>query len=70
MILNRTNNISPTMMDISLIYRNTYTISQLSTDDDSREYQCVVVINTSPLVMTSGSVTLNVMGQYRIHTHI
>jgi len=63
MMLNRRNNISPTMIGTSLIYRNTYNISQLSTGDDGREYQCEVVINTSPPVMATGSVTLDVMGE-------
>ena len=37
-----------------------YTIPQLSTTDDGRVYQCEVVINTSPPVMATGSVTLDV----------
>ena len=63
MVLMRTNNTSPTVMDSSLVYTDTYNISQLSTADDGREYQCEVVINTSPLVMATGSVTLDVMGK-------
>ena len=58
MMLTRTNNTSPTVMTCSLIYINTYDISLLSTDDDGREYQCEVVIDTSPPVMATGSVTL------------
>jgi len=54
------------MMDTSLIYRNTYTIPLLSTDDDGREYQCDVMINTSPPVMASGNVTLDVMGKWML----
>jgi len=46
-----------------VVYTDTYNISQLSTDDDSREYQCEVVINSSPLRMANGRVTLNVMGE-------
>ena len=37
-----------------------YTIPQLSTADDGKVYQCEVVINTSPPVMATGSVTLDV----------
>jgi len=48
--------------DNSVVYTDTYNISQLSTTDDNREYQCEVVINTSPLVMANDSVTLDVMG--------
>ena len=46
-----------------VMYTDTYTISQLNTTDDDREYQCEVEINTSPLVMANGSVTLDVMGE-------
>ena len=53
-------NVSSTTGNMAM-YTDTYTISQLSTND---EYQCEVVINTSPLVMVTGSVTLNVMGKY------
>ena len=38
----------------------TYTISSLSTTDDGKVYQCEIVINTSPPVMATGSVTLDV----------
>ena len=64
-MLRRTDNISPTMMISSLLYTDTYTISQLSTTDDGREYQCEVVINTSLPVMASGSVVLNVIGEFK-----
>ena len=62
-LLRKTDNLSPTIMISSLLYTDTYTISQLSTTDDGREYQCEVVINTSPPVMATGSVTLDVMGE-------
>ena len=41
-------------------YLANYTIPLLSTTDDGRVYQCEVVINTSPPVMATGSVTLDV----------
>ena len=44
----------------SVVYTDTYTISQLTTIDDGREYQCEVVIHTSPPVMANGSITLDV----------
>jgi len=62
-MLSRRNNISPIMMDSSLIYRNTYNISQLSTGDDDIQYWCEVMINSSPPVMATGSVILDVMGE-------
>ena len=44
------------------IYTDIYIISQLTTTDDGREYQCEVVINTSPPVVANDSVTLHVIG--------
>ena len=57
------NNVSSTMLSNSLVYTNSYTISQLSTTDDDRVIQCEVVINTSPSVMAGNSVSLNVIGK-------
>ena len=54
-------NVSSTT-DNSVVYTDTYNISQLSTTDDGREYQCEVVINTIPPVMANYSITLDVMG--------
>ena len=54
-------NVSSTT-DNSVVYTDTYNISQLSTTVDGREYQCEAVINTSPPVMANYSVTLDVMG--------
>ena len=42
------------------MYLSSYTIPLLSTTDDGRAYQCEVVINTSPPVMATDSVTLDV----------
>ena len=47
----------------SAMYIDTYTISQLNTTDDGREYQCEVVINISPPVIAVGRVILNVLGK-------
>jgi len=54
-------NVSSTT-DNSVVYTDTYNISQLSTNDDGRVYQCEVLINTSPPVMVNDSVTLDVTG--------
>ena len=62
--LQMTNNVSSTTMDNSLVYTDSYTISQLSTTDEGRVIQCEVVINASPLVMASDSITLDVTGMY------
>ena len=60
--LERMNNVSSTTVDNSLVYTDSYTISQLSTTDDGRVIQCEVVISTSPSVLASNSVTLDVTG--------
>ena len=54
--------VSSTTGNNMVMYTNTYTITQLSTTDDGREYQCEVVINTSPPVMANNSVRPDVMG--------
>ena len=61
--LNRTNGTTPITMGNSLVYTDSYTISQLSTTDDGRMIQCEVVINASPSVMASDSITLNVASE-------
>ena len=45
-----------------VVYENNYTILQVSTLDDDRGYQCKVIINTSPKLMATDSVTLDVTG--------
>ena len=64
MELDRTNDTTATAMSNSLVYRDSYTISQLSETDDGRMIQCEVVINSSPPVMTNNYVILDVMGKY------
>ena len=48
----------------TLVYIDSYTISQLSTTDEGRMIQCEGVINASPSVMASDSITLDVTGEY------
>ena len=67
--LERMENVISTTMDNSLVYTDSYNISQLNTTDEGRVIQCEVVINTSPPVMTSGNITLDVTGKY-IHTYV
>ena len=62
--LERMNNVSSTTMDNSLVYTHSYTISQLNITDDGRVIQCKVVINTSPSVMATDNITLDVTGEY------
>ena len=62
--LERMNGVSSTTINNSLVYTDSYTISQLSTSDDGRVIQCEVVINASPPVMATDSITLDVTGKY------
>ena len=45
------------------MYSASYNIPLLGTTDDGRVYQCEVVINTSPPVMATSSVILDVAGK-------
>ena len=63
MELNRTDNTTSTTIDNSLVYTDSYTISQLSTDDEGRDYWCEVVINSDPTRTNNASVMLNVTGK-------
>ena len=65
-VLRRINYATATTMDNSLVYTDSYTISQLNTTDDDRVIQCEVVINVNPLVMADSSITLDVTGEYYI----
>ena len=60
--LNRTDGISATMMDNSLVYTDSYNISQFSTDDEERVYWCEAVINSSPIITNNVSFALDVAG--------
>ena len=61
--LQRMNNVSSTTIVNSLVYTDSYTISQLNATDDGRVIQCEVVINTSPSIMANNSTTLSVTGE-------
>ena len=57
-------NVSSTTINNSIVYTGSYTISLLSTTDNGRVIQCEVVINASPPVTATDSITLDVMGMY------
>ena len=61
--LQRMNNVSSTTMDNSLVYTDSYTISQLNTSDDGRVIQCEVMINASTLITSTDNITLDVIGK-------
>ena len=62
-VLRRINGTTATTMGNSQVYIEVYTISQLNTTDDGRVIQCEVVINASPSVMATDSITLDVIGE-------
>ena len=59
-VLRRMNGVSLTTMDSSLVYTDSYTFSTLSEANDGNMIQCEVVINASPSVMATDSITLDV----------
>ena len=63
-VLRRINDTIATTMDNSLVYTDSYNISQLSTTDDGRVISCEVVINTNTSLMVSNNFTLSVDGEY------
>ena len=63
-VLRRINSTIATTVDNSLVYTDSYNISQLNTTDDGRVIQCEVVINASPPIMATDNITLNMMGMY------
>ena len=44
------------------LYMDSYTIDRLSVNDNKKVYQCVVLIDSDPLVMAADNFTLNVTG--------
>ena len=58
--LNRTNGTTGTAINDSLVYTDSYTISQLNTSDDGRVIQCEIVINASRPIMANDTSTLEV----------
>ena len=62
-VVQRMDSVTLSMMDDSLTYTDSYTISQLSLAYDDRVIQCQVVINASPPVMAIDSITLDVIGE-------
>ena len=47
----------------SILYMDSYTISQLGTVDEGRTYQCGIVINQPIPLTVNGSITLDVTGE-------
>ena len=58
------NNVSASIINSSsLVYRDYFNISQLTTDDNGGIYECKVIINTNPSVITTDCFTLRIHGK-------
>ena len=61
------NNISSNFSSPEVVvYTNIYTIPLLGTYDDDIVYECEVIINSSPILKITDSVTLGVTGMYAL----
>ena len=61
--LRRMYGVSSATIGNSLMYTDSYTISQLSTTDEDRVIQCEVVINASPSIQEVDNIALVVTGK-------
>ena len=68
--LNTIRGVNSSIIDDSESFTDTYTIQQLNTADENREYQCEVSINIESPVKATGSITLNVTGMFLFYVHI
>ena len=57
-------NVSSTMTNNSLLYTDSYTISQLNTTHNGTVIQCEVMINANQSMMANDITTLDVSGKY------
>ena len=62
--LRSTDDVSSTTMGNSLVYTDSYNISQLSTTDDGRVIQCEANITEVTSMFYSDNITLDVIGKY------
>ena len=62
-VLRRSNDTTAAAVDNSLLYTDSYTISLLNTSDNNRVIDCEVVIDVDPLVISNGSIMLDVIGE-------
>ena len=63
-IINTTHVTATTTRGSLLVYRNSYTIAQLSTSDGGVVYECRLVIQTSSRVRAHDTVRLDVTGEH------
>ena len=48
------------------VYTEYYIILKLSITDNNSLYACKVIVNTSPLMSATGSITLDVIGKFTV----
>ena len=56
--------------DNSEVYEVTYDIPLLSTSDDGRVIECEIIIMTTPSIVATNNVTLDVTGKHILQRHI
>ena len=61
-VLREINFTTAVMMNNSQVYTDSYTITQLSTSDNGKGFQCIAVITSNLLLMANDSITLDVIG--------
>ena len=62
--LQRTEGVNITFTESdSVVYKDVYNITQVSTFDDGRVYQCKVIIDVNPQLTATNSTTLDVTGK-------
>ena len=62
--LQRMENVTSDIMGNSLVYRNSYNISILTTSDDDRAFLCEGIINVNPLVFADDDLSLDVTSKH------
>ena len=63
-ILNTTSVVPVTTVGNLLVYRDSYTIPQLSASDDGIMYECGVVVHSSSPVRATDTIQVDVTGKY------
>ena len=65
--LKQTEGVDVSYMDNSrAVYVNTYNLFQVNTSDNNDVYQCKIIINQKPPLITVGATTLNVNGKCHV----
>ena len=65
--LQRMSDVSSTTMNNSLVYTDSYTILQVSTNDEDKVIQCEGIILATPTQSNTNTLTLDVTGQFILH---